>query len=254
LIIRNAQMQVFEEARLPEFEDYMVEHLKDFSPLHSESLGDARMRSLVKIGMERAKKYGFTHRGPVRFYIETIILLGIDFDSDPQFPWAAKFLSDPTNLNQTERADAIYDELMDYLDKVGGPDREYSKRALRKVGELPFEPISIDDPVFTESVMRRMQDVYPEKADFMETESLQELIRQAVKEAKKMDVLTDAGVYLFVGLMFMIGHGFIRDPMYPWIANTLGKPAVDNPDRRIERLHAKAMIYVEHVLLHINGK
>lgn len=103
MIIRREQMQALEEVQLPEFEDSIVAHLKDFSPLHSESLGEVGIRTLIRVGMERAKQHGFTYRGTVKFYIETIILLGIDFHTDPQYPGAGKILRDPSILDQTQQ-------------------------------------------------------------------------------------------------------------------------------------------------------
>jgi hypothetical protein len=253
LIIRKEQMQVFEEARLPDFEDYMVEHLKDFSPLHSESLGDVPMRTLVRSGMKRAKKHGFTHRGPVRFYIETMILLGADFDTDPQYPWACERLRDSAVLNQTQRADRLYNTLMDFLESVAGPDREYATRALHKAKEIPFEPTPVSSPDFGEVMIRRMQEVHPEKVDYVGQAAMRELVSRAIEEARRFSVSTDAGVCLFLGLMFMLGHGFVHDPMYPWLANTLSNPAVEHPQKRVERLYSKAMTYLDRVLLHIDG-
>src|SRR5262245_7401254 len=100
-------MLTLEEIRSPEFEDFMVTHLSDFSPLHSRSLGEPSIRSLINLGIERAKKHGFTRRGPVKFYIEAIILLGIDFDTDPQYPQAGNILRDKSITDQTQRADQI---------------------------------------------------------------------------------------------------------------------------------------------------
>src|SRR5207302_709278 len=70
LEIRSEQITVFEQAALEAFEDEMVEHLKKFSPEHCEVMGEPRVRSVIQLGMARAKTYGFTNRGPVRFYLE----------------------------------------------------------------------------------------------------------------------------------------------------------------------------------------
>lgn len=95
LIIRKETMEVFEEALLRNFEDEMVQHIKQFTPRHSEIIGEQCVRQVAKMGIERARQYGLTNRGPVRFYIELMFMLGSNFDTDPQYPWAGEILNDP---------------------------------------------------------------------------------------------------------------------------------------------------------------
>jgi hypothetical protein len=254
MIIRKEQMQALEEARLPEFEDYMVVHLKDFSLLHSESLGEAGIRALLRVGMERAKKHGFTHRGPVKFYIETMILLGVDFDTDPQYPGPGEILRDPLMPDQTQRADRVHTWLMDLLDAAGGPNRQYARQALYRAKEIPFQAIPVSSSNFEDEVIRYMKENHPEKAAYLGETALRGLIPRAIEETKKYSVSTDAGVCLFIGLMFAVGHGFAGDPKYPWIGNTLTNPAIIDPDKRVERLYSKTMTYLDHVLQHIEGQ
>ena len=140
MIIRPEQLQAFEDTSSPEFERYMLAHLEDFSPLHGKSLGEAGMRNLIKVGRERAGRHGFTHRGPVKFYIETMILVGVDFDTDPQYPLPGKILRDPSIPDQTERADRAHAWLMDLLDAAAGANREYARRALYRARATSFRP------------------------------------------------------------------------------------------------------------------
>jgi len=251
LLIRKQQIELFEEVRSPEFEDYMVAHLKDFTPLHSASLREPGIRTLISVGIERARKYGFTWRGPVKFYIETMILLGVDFDTDPQYPLPGKILRDVSIPDQTERADQVYAWLMELLDAAGGPDREYAKQALRQARRIPLEPIAVSSANFEEEIIHRMKENHPEKVDYLGGKVLRNLIPRAIEETKKFSVYSDAGVCLFIGLMFAVGHGFAQDPKYPWIANTLTNPTIVNADTRVERLYSKTMTYLDHVLQHL---
>jgi hypothetical protein len=251
LLIRKQQIEVFEEARSPDFDDYMVAHLKDFTPLHSASLGESGIRKLISVGMERARKYRFTWRGPVKFYIEAMILLGIDFDTDPQYPWPGKILGDASIPDQTKRADQVHAWLMELLDAAGGPNREYAKQALHRARKIPLEPIPVSSGNFEDAIIRRMKENHPEKANYLGEAVLRGLIPRAIEETKKYSVSTDAGVCLFIGLMFAVGHGFANDPKYPWIANTLTNPAIADSDKRVERLYSKTMTYLDHVLQHL---
>ncbi|MCY2992010.1 MAG: hypothetical protein NTY19_29640 [Planctomycetota bacterium] len=254
MIIRKEQKLVFEEARLPDFEDYMVEHLKDFSPLHSQSLGEESIRGLIQMGVERAKKHGFTRRGPVKFYIETIILLGIAFDTDPQYPWLSSILRDTSISDQVERADRAHAWLVSFLDAAGGPDRQYAKQALRSARKIPLQATPVSSPGFTDEVISKMKENHPEKASYLGDAILRSLVPPAVKETRKHGIYTDTGLCLFLGLTFAIGHGFPNDPKYPWVANTLANPAITDADKRVDRLYSKTMTYLDHVLQHLEGK
>jgi hypothetical protein len=254
LIIRKEQLSALEEIRLPDFEHYMVEHLKEFSPLHSESLGEPGIRKLINVGVERAKRHRFTHRGPVKFYIETMILLGVDFDTDPQYPAAGALLRDPSSTDQTQRADRVHAWLMELLEAAAGLDRSYAAQALHRARAMPFQSISRSSPGFEDVMLKRMVENHPEKANYLGAPALRGLIPRAIEEAEKHGVATDAGVCLFVALMFAVGHGFARDPKYPWIAGTLTNPAITDPEKRVERLYSKTMTYLDHVLQHIEAR
>lgn len=253
MIIRKEQMEAFEEVRLPDFENRMVEHLAKCSPLHSKSLGEKGIRVLIRAAMQRAQKHGFTRKGPVKFYIETTIILGIDFDTDPQYPQAAKILSDRSIPDQTDRADRVHAWLMEFLDAAEGPEGQYARWALQRARQVPYESIPVSSPTFDRQMIERMRENHPEKVAYLGEPALRGLIRRAIKEAKKHAVLNDMGVSLFVDLMFTVGHGFVGDPKYPWVAKTLTNRAITDPDERAQRLYSKSMIYLDHVLQHLEA-
>jgi hypothetical protein len=254
MLIRQDQLLAFQEVRLPEFEDSMVQHLKMFTPLHTASLGEAGIRTLIAAGVERARTYGFTYRGPVQFYIEMTVLLGIDFDTDPQYAQAGAILRDVSIPDQVQRADLVYEWLLGLLAVAAGPDREYAKRALARARQLPFEPRPVSSPDFAAQSIALMRDNHPEKVAFVGERALERLIARAHEEAATLGVETDAGVCLLLALMFALGHGVTRDPKYPWVAHTLTNSAVRDPEKRVERLYSKTMTYLDNVLQHIDPR
>jgi hypothetical protein len=62
LKIRKEQMEVFEQAAIRNFEDEMVQHLKKFSPRHCDVIGEDNVREVIRLGIERGKKYNLTNR------------------------------------------------------------------------------------------------------------------------------------------------------------------------------------------------
>jgi len=248
LEIRDEQMAVFEQAALKNFEGEMVEHLKKFSPQHCEVMGEPRVRSVIQLGMARAKTYGFTNRGPVRFYLEMMFMFGTDFDTDPLLPWVGKILKKAARPDQMERADQLYGHLMEYAEKVAGPDNAYIKEALRRASLQRFEDLPLPAGNFEKEMIARLTANYPQKCEYVGEAALRELIPLGIALARKYSVSTAAGKVFLIGLMFAQGHGFATDPQLPWIQATLNNPAITDANKRIERLYSKTMTYLRHVL------
>src|SRR5436190_23145589 len=105
MIIREQQMSAFRIAIAGTFETQMVKHLANFARAHAESIGETRLRQLVHVGIARAEEYGWTQQGPVEFYLELMVMLGADFDTDPQYPWIPEILK--ASQDQMLRADRL---------------------------------------------------------------------------------------------------------------------------------------------------
>jgi len=253
LEIRSEQVAAFEQAGFRAFEHEMVEHLAKFSPQHCEVMGEPRVRNVIQLGMARAKTYGFTNRGPVRFYLEMMFMFGTDFDTDPLLPWVAKILNDTAMADQMKRADQLYEVLMDYAEKVAGPDNEYVKAALRRASLQRFEDLPLPSGDFEKGMIARLTANYPQKCEYVGESALRELIPLGVALAREYSVSAAAGKVFLIGLMFAQGHGFATDPQLPWVSATLNNPAITDPNKRIERLYSKTMTYLRHVLMSLEN-
>jgi|PlaIllAssembly_1097288.scaffolds.fasta_scaffold24793_4 hypothetical protein len=247
-VIRREQMDVFRAAALRSFEDEMVEHLAGFSPPLFKTVGEEQMRKAIRLGMERADGHGFTYRGPVRLYLELMLLFGSHFDTDPQYPWANDILTKRDSLSQMQRAERLYDTTMDYREKVAGPEDAYALQALRNVAAFARQPLTISADDFIPAMLREIALIYPEKAAYVGDQSLSALIRKAVDGARIQRFSTIRGMALVVVLMIAFGHGCGADPLYPWIARTLRDEAITDAETRAKRLEKKALTWLEHVL------
>lgn len=246
--IRKEQKQALEDATFPVFADELVEHLKEFTPLHSRVLADEGLRKMVYIGKERAAKYGMTGRGPTRLYVELIFILGVEFDTDPQYPWAEKTLNDPEINDQNLKAERLWEQEIEYLHTATGPQRIYAKEALRRVRELPYEGPSLASPHYEDEVLSKMRELHPERCEYLGEQPLRSLIVEGREEARKYKIDSDAAVTLIIGLMFVLGHGVLRDPKYAFTRSTLTNENEPDPNKRAERLHSKAMTYLDHAM------
>lgn len=251
LKIRKEQMEIFEQAAIRNFEDEMVQHLKKFSPRHCDVIGEDNVREVIRLGIERGKKYNLTNRGPVRFYIELMFMFGSDFDTDPQLPWAGKILNDPMEVDQKERADQLYEKMTNYLDNVAGPVNAYTLDALRKIRRAASEDVKFSGEAFESGMLSQMKRIYPQKCNYVGDAPLRMLIQRGVELAATYSVTITRGVALFVVLMFALGHGFSDDPLFPWASRTLKDEQITDPLIRAKRLEAKALTYLSHVLKYL---
>jgi hypothetical protein len=254
LKIRKEQVEVFEQAAVRNFEEQMVQHLKEFAPRHSEIIGESGVRQVIRLGLERAAKYGLTNRGPVRFYIELMFMFGSDFDTDPQLPWAGAPLGAAEPADQMSRADQLYNRAMDYFDKVVGPKYEYEVAALRRVSQLRLETLPVLSPGFPDQAVERLKVLYPQKCEYIGEPRLRLLIQRGIRLAQSYAVSGGAGDALLIGLMFSFGHGCATDPQFPWIKATLDDATVSDHNERVKRLYSKLTNYLDRGLAYLERR
>lgn len=249
LTIRREQLAALDAFVLQSFECEMATHLESFTPAVSKVIGENGRSAVVKLGLAEARRYGFTLRGPLRLYIESMTAFGSGFDTDPGVPWASSVLKDPRISDQMLRADELYRAEQEYFKHVAGPDNSYAIAALRRVMASRFEDLPSTGSL-RKRILGAMHRVYPEKCDYLGDNALLALIDAAMESAEGHGVTTEQGSALIGGLMFGFGHKYDSDPLYPWIASTLTNPLVPTADGRAARLADKVNVYSRAMLKH----
>ncbi len=234
------------------FEMEMVEHLFEFSPRHAQALGKERVLRLVRLGFDRAKRHGFTKRGPVRFFLEMIVMFGTDFDTDPQTQWAANILDDKA-LDQMARADRLHEQTMEYLDQVVGHDNEYYIAALQRMKALAGMDVKFGPDWFPKRLIRELKQVYSLKCNYLGESSLKILAEQGYDFARKNGIETARELAAAVFLMFWFGYGCWSDLQFPWIGKILTDPGPTDPNQKMHKIERKALIYLDKVLSRTRG-
>ena len=248
LKIRDSQMKTLEDAALQRFENELIEHIKEFAPKHSEVIEEEGVREVVRLGMERAGKYGFTKRGSIRFYVELMFMFGSDFDTDFQLPWAEGVLNNDQIKSEMERADILHEKMVEYLEQVAGKDKEYSLKALERLDKARIEEYRTAGGDFDREAIAGLRSIYPQKYEYLGDELLQTLLQRAKDSARKFSVTSEKGKALFIALMFSLGHGFADDALFPWVKATMEEEKIPDPNERAERLERKMKIYLDRVL------
>jgi hypothetical protein len=252
LLIRREQLDVLRASALRTFEAEMLRHLAEFSPPLFKAAGEEQVLKAVRLGMQQAAGYGLDLRGPVRLYLELMLLFGSRFDTDPQYPWAAEILTDRGSGPQMRRAERLYEKTLDYRKRVAGPADAFTLNALRRIRAFASQPMQFapDDPI--PALLREIHLLYPEKAAYVGDEALETLIRKGRDGARIQRFSGIRGTVLVVVLMLAFGHGCGVDPLYPWIAKTLKDETVTDPEARAKRLEKKALTWLDHVLAYFD--
>lgn len=253
LVMREAQMTTFEQVAIHNFENRLLEHLKEFFPRHCEILGDEQVRKVIRLGIERAGQYDLTSERNVDLYVNLMFMLGSYFDQDPQLPWAAKILTDKDILNSNTRADRLYDRAMAFLNESAGQESQYFDRALRKAYELPFSILSRNgedkELSFGEYILRLLDGFFPEKYQAVGDSAIRQLVRHGYQTARGHGLVDEQSIAAYIILTFMLGSGFVHDPQYPWAVVALSDSAANaDPARKGELLYRKAVAYLENWL------
>jgi hypothetical protein len=219
LTIREEQMEMFRSATGGVFEDHLVEHLQLFAPDKFAELGEEGLRQVIRYGMKRADNFGFTMRGPSRFYVETMFILGSDFDTDPQYPWAFDVLADQGIMDEVKRADALHGKLMEYISAAGSP--EMIRHSMVATREWFDETPPAWDDNFKRAMLEVARTAHPEKFNYVGEAQLRVLIEDSERRADFFGMATGAGISLQFVLAYVLGHGCAFDPQFPWISDSL---------------------------------
>jgi hypothetical protein len=245
LTIRAEQMGAMGQAAVKNFEDQVIEDLKKSVPKHCRLLGEENLRKKVHAGFERARSYGLSSENGLRLFVELTFLLGSGFDKDPQLPWAAEILN-ASAADQAARVERLHQRSMDYLEKVSGPNNQYVNQVLARVRTEPLEGFSQGSlGGFEDYMVRRFGLLYPEKCLYVGEDALRGLIRSGLGSAKNHGLVTQRGVTLYLGLMFILGSGFDEDLQYTFASEVLSDKSVTDPATKANRLYAGALAYLD---------
>lgn len=249
ITIRGEQVEAFQAERRLDFHAEMAAHLRAFSPALCKTLRPSALDAIVREGVARAEQYGLTYRGPVRLFLELMLLLGSGFDADLQYPWAGETLSRTDFDNQMFKAGRLEHLAREYVGAVQGPGNEHATRALRRLEELAQRgDVQFHRPNLDRKIVHAMDEVFPSKLAYIGHEAAETLVYRAERLASEVFGGDDPrAVAVLAILQFAFGTHCDADPLYPWIATTLRDPRIADPQRRAARLEKRAVIWLRAV-------
>jgi hypothetical protein len=111
-IVLKAQLSAFQRAAVDDFAERMVPHLVETFPDESAELGEAGIRALIRLGIERAARHGLSQEYDVCLYLHVMLALGPRFDDDPAISWARAALEE-AGLTASTRIEKLHDRVFD---------------------------------------------------------------------------------------------------------------------------------------------
>ncbi|HIJ70408.1 MAG TPA: hypothetical protein HPP87_03490 [Planctomycetes bacterium] len=242
LKIRKEQYEELAKVALKQFENTMVEHIQAHFPKPAQISGEKAVRTTIQYGFERSKTYGFKTEHEVCLYIDLMIILGSGFDTEPQLPWISQLLKSEDFSNASKKIEALYDKVLEYLDRVVGKDEVLPVKAMRKFQQYSTAQL---DHKFKNNLVQDAIDffriIWPDKCQCIGNAALVQMFKEGNKLAKEHGISVSSGIGIYSTFMFILGHQFARDPMYPWACDILDDSSIIGPTEKINRLHAKTI-------------
>ncbi len=110
VIIRKEQMDVFPRPVASDLECRIHTHVTRTFPAQCDALGDPEVRRRIRAGMARARRYAIESHYDIMRFVDLLFLLGPEFETDGDLPWAKEILNDPSARDGTERLDRLYEK------------------------------------------------------------------------------------------------------------------------------------------------
>ena len=101
LEIRPEQLAPFREQAVHRFKGELAADIRAAHAEDAAEMSPQDLDSLIAYGIEVCDAYGITAEAYVGAYIHLMFDLGMDFDEDPEYPWAAAILND-SSLSEDE--------------------------------------------------------------------------------------------------------------------------------------------------------
>jgi hypothetical protein len=109
IVIRREQMKAFEQYVLEGYIERCAARIAVDFPERSAALGDQGTVDLVRAGVARAALYRVESEGAVDRFIDLMVAIAPDFESDPRCAFA-KHILDDDGLDDTFKMDLIYEK------------------------------------------------------------------------------------------------------------------------------------------------
>jgi hypothetical protein len=248
LTIRPEHVDALANAALERFEQTMVDHVRTYFPSHYRVLKDNGVRAVIRYGYKRAVGYRFDTQRAVCMYLNAMLLLGSNFDTDTMYPWAKDILYDPRLRHPRQRIDVLADRALHVFGEIAGPNRSHLNRALvafRKDERTLLDDIGRHTLADLPAFASRM---FPRKLAVIGDAAIASVGGNAAYAAARYGFTGPSQQLLYSLLMFVLGSGFDTDPQYASLHAVLRDRDLTDPQAKARALYAAAWAFLNQFL------
>lgn len=199
-------------------------------PRYRAGLDAARVEALLDQAEARAAEGGFACARGILLHVHLALRLGIDWERDPQHPWAVQ--ADAAVMHDPE---ATLARLVDAaaawrLRVMGAEDGRFIAAAERYISQpaeqwLPRAGRSQAD------LLAHLAWLHPEKRAAVPDETIAALVGIALEDCRATGMTERAGIVLATVLAFLFGSGVLHDPVFVEVRDALGDASLAPADR-----------------------
>ncbi len=169
----------------------------------------------------------------VALYLNLMVMLGCDFDRDPQIPWAGRDIDHPSIPSIAKRIAHVSEAALRFLGEAAGQNNSHLVRAMLRIKRNDTSALDgLQEDDLPEGVLAFLTALYPEKAAWQGDECMEALTEAAIASARERGAVAPRAVGIHALHMFMLGVGYDRDPLYNWLGDRLDDAAAGPVDAR----------------------
>lgn len=187
----------------------IIEHCEIMFPLLISLYVKDDFRSCIQQSIVLAKKASYTQRGPVRLYIDMMIMLGSDFEKEPLFH--SFRIKDQKELPQIERSMNLYTLLNNYIVEVYGENGCFFKKSVEAFKGFRTKNYFVKISSGNEELHELLRGIYPQRYDFAGYDAVNNLISILDEACEKYKIKRLTHRLYLALIMFLFGCLFEQD-------------------------------------------
>ncbi|CBA30531.1 hypothetical protein ACMSX5_003873 [Cronobacter turicensis] len=210
----QSQVDLLKRMSFDSYVSELTEHAQSVLPGLISSVRLEDVRTYIEQGILFAQKMGYTQRGPVRLYIDMMLMFGANFGKDPLYQWLTGECRE-NHLTQIEKSMILYSRLDKYIKVVYGDDGFFFKESYDRFRFFSMERFSVSSK-YNHALLRNiLREIYPQRFDFIGINSISKFTDLAEQHCDFLKLKRCKQKIYFIIVMFLFGcsfgNDFIRD-------------------------------------------
>lgn len=221
LKINNAQVLKFKEHFVSDFENELLIHVQTYFLGHYQMMGEDAVRRTIRYCFAKCKHYKFTTKRNICLYLNNMLMLGSNFDDDPQYPWGRTILKDIKFKDSVRHIDDLSSSAMDDFEAIAGKDNQFINRYFLTITQQKEKLYSSLCEANLKLSAEILKEWFPQKYDTITEHNIQKMVLAGYHLSEKYSISKSSNIAIYIFLMFTGGSGFDTDPQFASIHEIL---------------------------------